>query len=139
MVHGDDYVSAGIECDLLWFERMLMETREINTQKIGPWTSGGASEGKVLNRTLRWSREAWEVEADPRHAELLVEQLDVEGARILSMPGAEDDDKDSDADKVPLAGADITLYRGPAARCNYLSLNRPDIQYGATPPRWSAA
>ena len=28
-------------------------------------------------------------------------------------------------------GKDITLFRGVAARCNYLSLDRPDLQYAA--------
>ena len=31
----------------------------------------------------------------------------------------------------PLEGADITLYRGLAARCNYVPLDRPDLQYSA--------
>ena len=31
----------------------------------------------------------------------------------------------------PLVGQDITLFRGLAARCNYLALDRPDIQFAA--------
>ncbi len=30
-----------------------------------------------------------------------------------------------------LTGTDIILFRGLAARCNYLALDRPDIQYPA--------
>ena len=35
-----------------------------------------------------------------------------------------DDDNDVD-----IEGADITRFRGVAARCNYLAFDRPDIQY----------
>ena len=37
----------------------------IKTQKVGPCPGGGGSEGKVLNRILRWNQEGWQLEADP--------------------------------------------------------------------------
>ena len=47
------------------------------------------------------------------------------------MHGADDDDTDSEEDNVEFTGTDITLYRGLAARCNYLALDRPDLLYAA--------
>ena len=32
-------------------------------------------EGKVLNRIIRCTEAGWEIEADPRHAELVIEKL----------------------------------------------------------------
>ena len=40
--------------------------------------------------------------------------------------GAEEEDNDEDVD---IVGADLTRFRGVAARCNYLSFDRPDAQY----------
>ena len=76
LVHGDDYVSSGMQGDLNWLEMELEKAYEIQTQKLGPY-SGLDKEGKVLNRIVRCTSGGWELEADPRHAELVVEQLGV--------------------------------------------------------------
>ena len=39
------------------------------------------------------------------------------------------DDNDDENVEVDIEGADATRFRGVAARCNYLSFDRPDIQY----------
>ena len=69
---------------------------------------------------------------DPRHGERIVEQLGLGNIKGLSSPGVDDDDDKVEAgDEEELFGADITLFRGPAARCNYLSMDRADIQHSA--------
>ena len=55
-------------------EKEVEKTYEIKTQKIGV-ADGYKEKGKVLNRVIRRTGSGWEVEADPRHAELVVEQL----------------------------------------------------------------
>ncbi len=55
-------------------EKELTKAYEIKTQKVG-MIDGYEAEGKVLNRVLRCTKDGWEMEADPRHAELVVEQL----------------------------------------------------------------
>ena len=72
LVHGDDYFSAGNGADLTWFEGELRKEYGLKTQKLGP---GATEEGKVLNRIVRWKNDGWELEADPRHSELIREQL----------------------------------------------------------------
>ena len=126
MVHGDDYVSAGVKEDLLWLDENLKKASEIKSQHIGPCKSGMA-EGKVLNRIDRWSACGWEFEADPRHGELIVELVGLTKGQGLSAPGADNDDNDDEDVLRPLARPDVTLFRGFAARCNYLSQDRPDI------------
>ena len=53
-MHGDDTV-AGSRRHVEWFAKRIAEKYEIKTQLIG-----GASdlnkEGRILNRTLRWTR-----------------------------------------------------------------------------------
>ena len=76
LVHGDDYVSCGYRKDLAWLEAELKKAYDIKVQHVGP-CAAGFSEGKVLNRVVRWQKDGWQVEADPRHGELIIEQLDL--------------------------------------------------------------
>ena len=73
----------------------------------------------------------WQLEADPRHAELIVEQLGLDTTKGLSTPGIDEDDMPEVGDDELLTGADITLFRGLAAQCTYLSMDRADLQYAA--------
>ena len=129
--HGDDYVSSGSKASLDWLQGKLKEAYDIKTQIVGPG-EGAVREGKVLNMVLRCTDIGWELEADPRQCELITEQLEVCKLKGLSSPGTEDDDKDNDDDNQLLDGSDVTLFRGIAARSNYLAMDRPDIQYSST-------
>ena len=65
----------------------------------------------MLNRILRRTSIGWEMEADPRHAEFIIEQLGLENERGMVTPavsGADEEDVDDDR---PLVGQAITQYR----------------------------
>ena len=128
LVHGDDYVSTGLQTDLDWLETELSKAYEIQTQKVGPG-SNQDKEGKVLNRIVRCTGDGWEYEADPRHAELIVEQLGVSGSRTLTSPGVDGSAEEDTPEDIAIYGLDATRFRGVAARCNYLAMDRPDIQF----------
>ena len=130
LVHGDDYFSSAHREHLDWLEKGLGEKYEIQTQRIGG-SEGRDVEGKILNRVVRWTQAGYEVEADPRHAELVVKQLGVGSMKALSTPGVEGkEEEDLEEDKA-LIGEEATQYRAIAARLNYLSADRPDLQYAA--------
>ena len=74
LVHSDDYVSAGDDASLKWLEDELSEAYELQSQSLG-LREKCQKEGKVLNIMIRCSENGWEIEADPRHADLVVEQL----------------------------------------------------------------
>ncbi len=90
-----------------------------------------SKEGQVLNRVIRWTPTGSEIEADPRHAELVVEQLGLRGAKAVSTPGIEMRDESDEEDEEELEDDNEakTQYRMISARCNYLAADRPDIQY----------
>ena len=90
---------------------------------------GYKAEGKVLNRVICRTAEGWEMETDPRHAELVVEQLGLKDDKGIGTPGLSGADEDDNEDDVPLVGSDITSYRGVIARCNYLGSDRPDCSF----------
>ena len=76
LVHGDDYVSSGDLADMKLLESQLMEAYEIKTQLLGVGKDC-RPEGKVLNRVLRRIDQEWEIKADARHAEFIIEQPDI--------------------------------------------------------------
>ena len=131
-------------------EEDLSKAYQMNTQKLG-LEKGWERQGKVLNCIVSCVDDGWTIEADPRHAELIVEQSGVEVACVAASPGvggADDDDKDDDED---IVGTDLTRFRGVSARCKYLRFDRPDVQFATreicremrkptkppqTPPDW---
>ena len=132
LVHGDDYVSSGMKADLGWLQGELEKAYEIKTQNLGLGNKQDR-EGKVLNRILRCTSEGWQLKADPRHAELAMEQLGISESRSVVTPGVDGtcgvDDDDDDDDDVDLSGQDITRFCRVAARCNYLAFDQPDLQF----------
>ena len=128
LVHGDDYFSSGLSNDLSWLQSKLEEIFEIKTQHING-KSDHEMEGKILNRVVRWTQKGYEVEADPRHAELVIKQLEASSMKTLSTPGVEGKEEEDNEEDYQLTGESATQYRAIAARLNYLSTDRPDIQY----------
>ena len=125
MVHGDDYMCTGPEKALEELRQQLAKSFEIKSAIIGE----GAhldKEGKILNRIVRCTKAGWEVEADQRHGEIVAKELGLEESKGLTTPGA---DEPIPEDDETLSGWQLTQYRSLAARCLYLSMDRPDIQY----------
>ena len=80
-----------------------------------------------MNRIIRYTSSGIELEADLRHAELIVSQLGLENAKELTCPSAEEVKRDDDDELFNQAYT--TQYKSIVARANYLSTDRPDIQY----------
>lgn len=125
IVHGDDFTSCGVEDSLKWFEKELAKVYAIKTKVIGH-ASNLPSEGRVLNRVLRATDEGWELEADQRHAELVQEALGVDQGKGVVSPGT---DGLQEGDQTQLLGPRVQEYRSLTARLNYLSVDRPDLQF----------
>ena len=75
---------------------------------------------------IRATCAVWQLEADPRHAESIVEQLGIKVNRVVSTAGdpseeprPSDDDPEVIGDAEELAVHDVTFYRAVVARCNY--------------------
>ena len=105
---------------------------EIKAEFLGP-TSDCANEVRVLNRILRWTDGGLEYEPDQRHADIIIEQAGVKHCNPVSTPCCADSEYDETKrlESGFLHGAEATLYRGIAARLNYLALDRPGVQYRA--------
>ena len=78
LVHGDDFVLVGKYDQLMWFKEALGPQWEIKRQAIGEHPTLD-KEMRVLNKLIRWHPgEGVTLEADPRHAQTIIRDLNAE-------------------------------------------------------------
>ena len=80
------------------------------------------------NRVIRWCDGRIEYGAGPRHAEKLIAECGLEGAKTTATPGVTCSFHELEED-TPLEIRLCTPFRGSAARANYLAADRIDAQY----------
>ena len=98
VVHGDDFISEGPAEELAWLRKGLEKEFEIKTEVLGPDAKAGeVSEVRFLNQAIRWRIEGITWEADPRHAELVVQQLDLETSHSCVTPGTKEESRVKDS------------------------------------------
>ncbi len=86
-IHGDDLATLGVEADLLWFKAKLEERYE---SKFGGLMGPDVHDMKdalILNTLVHCGDEATTYEADPRHAQILLQALNLKQAKSVSTPG----------------------------------------------------
>ena len=131
LVHGDDYVAVADDHQLAWMKEQVAKKFEIKSKLFGP-NGDRESEPKIsiLGRILEWTTDGISYEADPRHALKIIQELGVESGKDVATPGIKmDDKKQSESGGEELQGAEATKFRAIAARCNYLSMDRPDVTF----------
>ena len=130
LVHGDDFVSVGQPEELKWMKTKLSQRFEIKTSMVGMNAQDGEiREARILNRVIRVTPQGWEYEADQRHADLIIQETGASDKSTLSHPGGDKKVLEEEGDSKELTGSEATRFRAVAARANYLSADRPDIQY----------
>ena len=128
-VHGDDYVSTGHPHQLKWLQNQVEKKYQVKTQTLGPHKEQ-LQQVKILNRVITWdANKGIGYEADPRHVEIINQQLVLDNAKVVATPGAKEEGRTGDDNEEPLAEEHATKYRALVARCNYLSFDRPDIAF----------
>ena len=74
-----------------WLTKKVTDKFDIKSQMIGPRESDKNS-AQVLGRVVTIGAEGVQYEADPRHAEIIIEALGLEEAKTLSTPGNREED-----------------------------------------------
>ena len=129
LVHGDDFAIVGDQVAIDNLEKLLSSKYEL--KKIGQLGDdpGDLSELILLNRLCRYDGKTFEIEADPRHAELIISQLGLENAKPVDTPRikmrAEDLIADERSPALEPSGA--KLYRSCTMRGSYLAADRSDL------------
>ena len=95
--------------------------------RLGP-DRGDDKSMTILNTCLEWKDDGIHYEADPRHPDILIKELGIQKAKPVVTPGI----------KMPTLSNNENPYLGPqeatkirqlAARCKFISQDRPDVQY----------
>lgn len=129
VVHGDDYISVGKEESLQWMEaRLKCKYEEKKNKWLGPQPNH-SKEVRVLNRVITWEDEGISYEADPRHVEIMIEELGLQSCVAVGTPGTSAEGRTKQDDDAALTEADETRYRALVARANYLAPDRADIVF----------
>ena len=112
VVHGDDFTVLGCTKSLDWFRGRIQARFEVKFKaRLGPQEP--TQSVRVLNRIVTWTSEGLVYEPDQRHAEIIVRDLGLRGAKPVCTPGVVDR---SDDDPTPLSDAQTTRYRALVAR-----------------------
>jgi hypothetical protein len=90
VVHGDDFLSEGTGESLEAMDQELRKSFALKTEILG----GGPKDVrslKVVNRQISWKEGEIHWEADPRHVEILAQQLGMESSSSVKTPGDKND------------------------------------------------
>ena len=84
----------------------------------------------ILGRIVRWTKCGIEYEADPKHRKMMLEHFGMDkGSRHLTCNGEKEWKPDEEWEKESSAASEAIVFRGIAARANYLCLDCPDLQF----------
>ena len=128
VVHGDDFTFLGDDSALDWCTTIMQEEYDIKLRgRLGPEKHDQKSM-TILNRCLEWRSDGIYYEADPRHAEIIIEEMGVQGSSPVVTPGIKSSLIPEEDDPV-LKPEMATKFRRVVARGNFLCQDRMDIQY----------
>ena len=126
-IHGDDITVLGFHDDLVWLRKKLEERYELKFGGLLGPEQTDVQNVALLNRLIHFGADCTTIEADPRHVKIVLNELGLNNAKTVSSPGV----TCKDGDDTPLSLEDCKRFRSLTMRCNYLALDRPDINYSA--------
>ena len=85
MVHGDDFVAVGRKENLKKLRGTVESRYKLKAQTLGNG-DGNAKGLRLLNKVIRLTEDSLELEAHPRHAEIVVKELGLERATSSGVP-----------------------------------------------------
>ena len=138
LTHSDDFATLATRTQIAEFKEHLSKhllVKHIAT--LGPRPQLlDACEVRFLNRVIRWvvppfgkAPERFEIEADPRHSELLIQNSGLQtNSKGVNTPGERT--KDSSR-TIKLSPQDSTSYRSNVMRLAYLPAVRIELQFAS--------
>ena len=85
-MHGDDIIITGDSMQLPWTEPRLNEGLILKWRAVVGPDDGDDKTGTILNRLVTWvCLSGSEIEADPCHRDILLAQMNLDGANVKSL------------------------------------------------------
>ena len=131
VVHGDDFTFSGTQVELEKIRGLFKKWYDVKDRGIMGSGTWDIKEVVILGRTLKFTEMGLDYTADSKHRDAILEELGLESeSKSLGCPAIGRDEMDEPGDENELLTEDVTSFRSVAARSNYLSMDRTDIQYG---------
>ena len=128
VVHGDDFTFLGDETALNWCTTITQEAYKVKIRgRLGP-DKHDKKLITILNRCLEWRADGIYYKPDPRHAEIIIDEMGVGGCSPVVTPRTNMSLLPKEDDPI-LKPEFATKFRRVVARANCLSQDRMDIQY----------
>ena len=100
MVHGDGFVAVGPDKHLGNIKSTLSKKYKIKIEQLG-YGGDKSSEFRILNKVVRITDTGIDLEADSKHAELVISELGLNSARPSLVPGSKTEGKTTATTHVP--------------------------------------
>ena len=135
-VHGDDFFLLGDDFAIEKFIASMRARYQITVRAILGPEEKDDKEVRMLNRYVRLvnlpdGEFQVEYEADPRHAELISKQLNLERANSVVTPGVKLKSGDLQNYSTPLPPSAASVFRSLTMRACYLAQDRADLAFSA--------
>jgi len=135
VVHGDDFTFLTYDDTGREIVKKMKEWYDLKLRAVIGDEDGDDKEVTILNRTLKHVGHGFEYYADERHEVEIRKEFGIGAeSKGLESPVEKEDLQagfDEEVDDPELDGMAGRRYRGVAARGNYLSLDRMDLQFAA--------
>ena len=123
VAHVDDFLCSGEEQHLDWLHDQLRQQYDLTVTKMG---SDHEKETKYLNRTLRWTQEGIQLEGDPKHADMVLNEWGMNDCKCMDTPMSQDLERKMGTGEL-LSETESKLARRTIARFNYMAQDLPDL------------
>ena len=133
-VHGDDFIITGDSMQLAWIDSRLNEGLILKRRAILGPHDGDDKTVTILNRFVTWvclsgSRSQIEIEADPRHREIVLTQMNLDGANVKSVTTPAVKIQEWTPQMLTKIDRDrASKFRSATMSASYMSINRVDVQ-----------
>ena len=124
-IHGDDFVVSGAEMHLKDLKKAICDKYKAKVRAILDPEIADDKSVVMLGRILEWKEHGVDVEADPKHVELILKEMGMEECKGSDVVGRTRLDDDEEGKLLP---QDARRFRSIAARCNFIAADRIDIQ-----------
>ena len=98
LVHGDDFTVEGNESELKYVAEVFQNNYKTKVRGILGSDCHDMKAVTILNRIVEWTDAGIQYEADPRHVDLIIEELGLETANGSDVTGSKVDINETDTE-----------------------------------------
>ena len=121
VVHGDDFTYSGTKGELEKMKRKMEEWYDIKDRGMMGSGKNEIKEVTILGRTVRWTAEGLEYEADAGHRKRVMEAEGLEeDSKAVPGPAVKEDNGKAELDERDLDADEHRGFRSEGATLNYL-------------------